>query len=241
MIAIYKREMYSYFTSPIGYAYIAMFCALSNLAFCYFTILAGASSSMTAFFVAELIIMALMTPLLTMKSFSEDRKLKTEQLLLTAPVTLPGFVGAKFLASYSMFGIAFLITCIDYPIMFNYLSDTYLFQYNVVTALGGAFALFLIGATFISIGLLISSLTENQIISAIGTMTALALLMGIVVLNSYINFAPLRAVFRWLSIYSRFTNFASGYFDFASLIYYVSFTVVCLFVTVRVYEKRRWA
>ncbi len=241
MTAIYKREMWSYFVSPIGYAYVAMFCALSGAMFCVFTLLAGADSSVTSYFTAQLIIMALMTPLLTMKSFSEDKKFKTEQLLLTAPVTLPGFVFAKFLSSYSVFGIGFLISAINYPIMFSYLSDAYLYQYNVVTALGGAVALLLIGATFISIGLLISSLTENQVISAIGTMTTLAVLLGIVILNGYINFAPLREVFRWLSIYSRFTNFAAGYFDFASLIYYVSFTAVCLFLTVRVYEKRRWA
>ncbi len=241
MTAIYKREMYSFFTSPIGYAYIAMFCAVSNLAFCMFTLLAGPSSSVTSFFTAELIIMALMTPLLTMKSFSEDKKYKTEQLLLTAPVTLPGFVAAKFLSSYSVFAIGFLISCVNYPIMFNYLSDGYLYQYNVVTALGGAVALLLVGATFIAIGLFISSLTENQVIAATGTLTTLGLLLGIALLNSYINFAPLRAVIRWVSIYTRFSNFSSGYFDFASLLYYVSFTVVCLFLTVRVYEKRRWA
>lgn len=241
MTAIYKREMYSFFTSPIGYAYIAMFCALSNLAFCYFTLLAGADSSVSSFFTSEILIMALMTPLLTMKSFSEERKFGTEQLLLTSPVTLPGFVGAKFLASYSMFAISFLITCLDYPIMFSYLSDSYLFQYNAVTALGGCVALLLIGAAFISIGLFISSLTENQMISAVGTITILAALLGISMLNSYIGFAPLRAVFRWLSIYSRFSGFSAGYFDFASLLYYASFTIVCLFLSVRVFEKRRWA
>ena len=241
MTAIYKREMYSFFTSPIGYAYIAMFCAISNFAFCFFTLLAGTDSRVSAFFTAELIIMALMTPLLTMKSFSEERKLGTEQLLLTSPVTLPGFVGAKFLASYTMFAISFLITCLNYPIMFSYLSDAYLYQYNVVTALGGCVALLLVGATFISVGLLISSLTENQMISAVGTLTILMALLGVSLLNSYIGFAPLRAVLRWLSIYSRFSGFSSGYFDFASLLYYVSFTVVCLFLSVRVYEKRRWA
>ena len=241
MIAIYKREMYSFFTSPIGYAYIAMFCAISNFVFCMFTLLAGVDSSVSSFFTAELLIMALMTPLLTMKSFSEERKLGTEQLLLTSPVSLPGFVGAKFLASYTMFAISFLITCLNYPIMFSYLSDEYLFQYNVTTALGGCVALLLIGAAFISIGLLISSLTENQMISAVGTLTTLACLLGISLLNAYINFAPLRAVIRWLSVYSRFTAFAAGYFDFASLIYYASFSIVCLFLTVRIYEKRRWS
>ncbi|MBE6609445.1 MAG: ABC transporter [Ruminococcaceae bacterium] len=241
MIAIYKRELYSFFTTPIGYVYIAMFWAVSSFAFCVTTLLAGLDSNMGSYFTYELIIIALMTPLLTMRSFADERRLKTEQLLLTAPVSLPGFVGAKFLASYTMFAGTFLISCINLPIMFSYLSDYYLYHYNVVTAMGSCIALLLVGAAFISIGLLISSLTENQMVAAIGTLTASAALLGASLANNYIGFAPLRAVLRWISIYARFTGFSNGYFDVASLIYYISFALVCLFITVRVYEKRRWA
>ena len=241
MTAIYKREMYSFFTTPIGYAYVAMFWAISSFIFCFFTLLAGENSSVSSYFTSELFVMALMTPLLTMKSFSDERRIKTEQLLLTSPVSLPGFVFAKFLASYTMFGATFLVSCIQFPIMFSYLDKGNLFHYNVITAVGGCVALLLVGSTFIAIGLLISSLTENQMVAALGTITVLALLLGISMLNSYIGFAPLREVIRWVSIYSRFSGFSAGYFDVASLIYYASFTLVCLFVTVRVYEKRRWA
>ena len=102
-------------------------------------------------------------------------------------------------------------------------------------------ALLLVGAAFISVGMLISSLTENQMISAIGTITVLAFLLCITVVNQYISFEPVRVFFNWLSIYARFTNFTLGYFDIAALIYYASFAFVCLFVTVRIFEKRRWA
>ncbi len=242
MLAIYKREMYSYFTSPIGYVFVAIFWAVSGIAFGYFTLLAGADANISSYFTSEIFIMMFVTPLLTMKSFSEDRKLKTEQLLLTSPVSLPGFVTAKFLSAYTLFGGSFiLINCINLPIMFSLLSDEPLVLYNAVTALGSCIAVLLVGAAFISIGLLISSLTENQIISALGTLLAIACLLGASLLNSSISFAPLRAVLRWLSIYSRFTAFTKGYFDIASLIYYASFAAVCLFVTVRIYEKRRWA
>lgn len=239
MIAVYKRELRSYFTTPMGYMYIAVFFAISSFVFCYFTFLAGLEASVSSYFTAELIVIALMTPLLTMKTFSEERKLKTEQLLLTSPITLPGFVGAKFFASYTMFAITYLISCIDFPIMFMYLPKQN--AYGAATAVGGCIALMLVGAAFIAIGMLISALTENQMISAVGTLLALLLLLGISFLNSYINFAPLRAFFNWLGIYSRFYNFTLGYFDFSALIYYASFAFVCLFVTVRVYEKRRWA
>ena len=137
MLAIYKREMYSFFTSPIGYVFVALFWAVSGIAFSYFTLLAGAEANMSSYFTAEIFIMMLVTPILTMKSFSEDRKLKTEQLILTSPVSLPGFVTAKFLASYTLLGGTFiLINCINLPIMFAHLSDQPLVLYNSVTALG---------------------------------------------------------------------------------------------------------
>lgn len=241
MIAIYKRELHSFFTTPMGYVYIAMFFAISSFVFCLFTFLAGIDASVSSYFTAELMVVALMTPLLTMKSFSEERKLKTEQLLLTSPITLAGFVGAKFLASYTMFSLTYLVSCINFPIMFSYLSENNNYKYNSATAIGGCIAILLAGATFIAIGMLISALTENQMIAAVGTLAVSAFLLGISLVNSYINFAPIRAFFNWLSIYARFSNFTLGYFDFSSLIYYASFAFVCLFVTVRVYEKRRWA
>ncbi len=241
MTAIYKREIHSFLTTPMGYIYIAVFFAISSFVFCLFTFLAGMDANLSNYYTAELIVIALMTPLLTMKAFSEERKLKTEQLLLTSPITLPGFVCAKFFASYTVFALTFLISCINFPIMFAFLSEKELYRYNAATAVGGCIALLLVGATFIAIGMLISALTENQMIAAVGTLGTSGLLLGISFVNGYINFAPVRAVFNWLSIYARFSNFTKGYFDFSALIYYVSFAFVCLFVTVRVYEKRRWA
>lgn len=225
----------------MGYVYIAMFWAASSFAFCMFTLLAGAESSMTSYFTVQLLIIALMTPLLTMKSFSEERKLKTEQLLLTSPISLPAFVSAKFFASYSMFAITFLVSCLNLPIMFSYLSENNLYHYNGAVAFGSCVALLLVGGAFIALGLLISALTENQMVAAVGTLTASAFLLGASLANSFINFAPLRMALSWISIYSRFSNFSQGYFDIAALIYYASFAFVCLFVTVRIYEKRRWS
>ncbi len=241
MTAIYKREMHSFFTTPMGYIYIAVFFAVSSFVFSMFTFLAGMEADISSYFTVELIVVALMTPLLTMKSFSEEKKLKTEQLLLTSPITLAGFVGAKFLASYTMFSITYITSCVSFPIMFSYLSESNSYQYNAARAFGSCIAILLIGATFIAIGMLLSALTENQMISAVGTLGVLGLLLGITLVNNYIAFAPIRAFFSWLSIYSRFNNFTMGYFDFASLIYYASFAFICLFITVRVYEKRRWA
>ncbi len=241
MFAIYKRELRSFFVSPIGYIYVAVFMSASSLICSYFTLLSGSDSSITSYFTVELFVCALMTPLLTMRSFSEERKQRTEQLLMTSPVTLPGMVLGKFLAYYTVFAAAFLMSCINIPIVLSYLSEADLFVYNSVRALGGCIALFLVGGAFIAIGVFISSLTENQMVSGSVTLLVLAVLLVISLFNSHIGFAPLRTVFSWISVYSRFSNFSAGYFDIAALVYYISIMGVCLFLTVRVYEKRRWA
>ena len=97
------------------------------------------------------------------------------------------------------------------------------------------------GAACIAIGVFVSSLTENQLIAAIGTMLIIAFFVFTTVLNSYIDSYAIRAIFSWISILGRFVNFTYGYFDFSAILYYISLSFVFLFVTVRIYEKRRWS
>ena len=107
MSAIYKREMLSYFTSPIGYIFIAMFMAMSGIIFSFFTFLSNSTATST-YFNFLLFIFIVVIPLLTMKLMSEERKLKTEQILLTAPLSITSIILAKFFAAFTMFGITFI-------------------------------------------------------------------------------------------------------------------------------------
>ena len=99
----------------------------------------------------------------------------------------------------------------------------------------------LIGAAFIAIGLFVSSLTENQLVAAVGTMGILIFLLLVGLLTSYIDVYAVRVVIDWISIYSRFGNFSYGILDPATLVYYFSICFVFMFLTVRIYEKRRWS
>ena len=101
-------------------------------------------------------------------------------------------------------------------------------------------AILLLGGAFIAIGIFISSLTENQLTAIMGTMAVLILTILCSFLNSYIDSYPVRVVLSWISIYSRFANFTKGVFDYAAVAYYASIMFIFLFLTVRVYEKRRW-
>ena len=102
MLAIFKRELRAYFTGVIGYVFLVLYLALAGVIFCY-TTLYSMSSDITPFYTFMMIFSGVMLPLLTMKSFSEEKKMKTEALLLTAPVSIPAMVLGKFLASFVVF------------------------------------------------------------------------------------------------------------------------------------------
>jgi len=234
MFAIYKREMHSYFTTPIGYVFVAVFLAVSG--FCFgLTTLQMQTSDVSAYFQILMFAYVVMIPLLTMKTFAEERRTRTEQLLLTAPVSLSGMVLAKFLAAFTMFLGTLAVTSLYYIPLAQY------GEVNWARVWGSMVAMVLIGMTFVAIGIFVSSLTENQFTAALGTIGILLALLVIGMLNSLIDTYAVRAVLDWVSIYSRYANFTYGIFDFGAVVYYISITVVFLFLSVRVFEKRRWA
>ncbi|MBQ7325412.1 MAG: ABC transporter permease [Clostridia bacterium] len=234
MLAIYKRELRSYFVSPIGYIFVAIFLIASGLLFSYCTLHAGANSSTATYFSLLMYVFIIVLPLLTMKLFADEKKMRTEALLLTSPVSLMGMVAAKFLAAYTVFATTFLISCLDFLVLYQYGTP------NSAILFGSSLAILLAGAACIAIGVFISSLTENQLIAALGTMAIIVFFVLTSLLNGYIDSAFIRSIINWVSIMERFTNFTSGIFDFNAIVYYLSLSFVFLFLTVRVYDKRRW-
>ena len=233
MFAIYKRELSAYFSTPIGYVFCAVFLALSGAVFSY-TTLFSMKADVTTYFSYMVILMLVLVPLLTMKLFSEERKQKTEQLLLTAPVSLTAMVSGKFLAAYTLFAGCTLLSFASFFILYLYA--------DVKTAVlfGNLVAMLLLGMTFVAIGLFVSALTENQLAAAIGTVAILLVLMFVSLLNSVIPVYWIRFVLSSISVFARFQTFTQGVFDFAALFYYLTITAVFLFLTVRVFDKRRW-
>lgn len=234
MLAIYKREMRSYFTGVIGYVFLVIFLAVAGVAFAY-TTLFSMSSNLSSYYTVMLLFSAIVLPILTMKSFSEEKKTKTEQLLLTAPVSIISVVAGKFLASYTMFAGALIFTALYAVILIPYGA------LSVAVIIGNVAALLLVGMVFISIGLFVSSLTENQLAAAVGTIAIILVLLGIGLLSTLLPSSYwLRFVLDALSVFNRFQNFTNGYFDIASLVYYLSVSCVFLYFTVRVYDRRRY-
>ena len=235
MLAIFKREMRSYFTTVIGYAFLVIYLAVGAAIFA-FTTLYSMSADVTSYYLYMMIFSAVVLPLLTMKSFSEERKIKTEQLTLTAPVSLISMVLGKFLASMSVFFGALTVSSLSFLFLYPYASV------KTAVLLGNYVALLLVGMTFISIGLFVSSLTENQLSAAVGTIAIILAFLAVGVINVLLPSSYfLRYIFDFLSIFTRFQAFTNGYFDLSSVVYYLSISAMFLYLTVRVYDRRRHA
>ena len=234
MLAIFKRELRSYFVGVLGYVFLVIYLTVAGILFSYTTMF-SMSSDVTNYFTLMLVFSAVVLPLLTMKSFSEERKTKTEQLILTAPVSLPSMVFGKFFASYTVFAAATVLTSFYFLFLIPYT------QLKFAVLFGNLIALLLVGMVFISIGLFVSALTENQLSAAIGTIAIILGFLGVGLINALIPTSyAIRYVFDALSIFSRFQSFVNGYFEFASIIYYLSVSGIFLWLTVRVYDRRRF-
>ena len=246
MFAIFKKELRSYFLNAIGYVYLGVFLSVSALLCCYTTLGSGTYDTANYFSFISLIFIILI-PLLTMRLFAEEKKLRTEQLLLTSPVSIAGMIFGKFLAAFTLFTIGIILSLINFiPLCIfaqaDGVNDAYASSVGPVASMifSNTLGLLLIGAAFIAIGMFISSLTENQLAAAIITVAIIATMLLLNIVNGYIENYVIRFIISWVCFMSRFAPFQSGIFDPSALLYFVSVAGVFLFLTARVYDKRRW-
>ena len=238
MGAVFKREMGAYFSSAIGYVFLGIYLFLSGYLFVMSTFFSG-SLDMVSLFSTIQIFLLILVPLLTMKMWSEEKKLKTDQALLTAPVSLLQITLGKYFAAFAVFGIA-VSSSILYTIILSFFG-----KLELLVIIGNIFGLLLLGGAMIAIGMFISNLTENQVVAAVGTIGVLIILqlVGSIPLDSigitWIKNA-LTSFFTAISIYSRFQGFSQGLFNYADAIYYLSVIAIFVFLTVRFLEIRRW-
>ncbi len=233
MKAIFKKEMKSYFASPLGYVFIAVFLLVSALFFFINNLVYGVGD-ISYVFSNIILLLVLLVPVLTMRSFAEEKNKKTDQLLLTSPIKVSSIVVGKLLAALSVFGIALAITVV-YPLILSLYTDM-----AWSTIIGNYIGFFLMGASFIAIGIFISSLTENLLISAISSFGALFVVYLMDWISSSVSNAVVATVANAISITARFTDFAMGIINVEHVIYFVSVVAIFVILTVAQIEKRRW-
>ena len=234
MSAIFKRELSSYFNSAVGYVVLAIFWFFSGLSFYTYCLLYN-TSSMSMFFSAMFVMILLIIPLITMRTFSEERRRKTDQALVTAPVNLFEIVFGKFLSAFVLYALcnlifilyAIILSCftpIDWAVFFS-------------TFLG----VLLLGAAVIAIGMFISSLTESQMIAAAISIGVAILINRLGDLAEFINTEWVTNLINKISFDKHFSNFLTGIISLPSIVYFLSVTAIFLFLCARVFEKRRWS
>ena len=241
---VFKKELQSYFSSPIAYIIITVFLTLAGFFF-YTNILnfnirnMGGGITLTEgvwlyFFQDIRFIFLLVIPLLTMRLFAEEVKLGTIELLFTYPIRDIEILTGKFLASLSLLLFILLLT-LSYPISLA----TIWSPVGSGSLLAGYLGLFLLGTSFIACGIFISSLTENQIVAAIGTLGVL-ILFWFLTWNEAIAEPGFMKILLRLSLFDRTYNFFRGVIDTKDVIFFIVFILFFLFLTLQSLNSRRW-
>ena len=233
MKAIFKRDFESYFNSPIGYCFVAMILAVTGFFFYQYNCV-GRAISLNSVFYDSVIVFIFVVPLLSVKMLCEDRKTKTDQILMTAPVTTSEIVLGKYFAALGVYGVSLLSTLIYVIVLALFGKPAY---GEIITVYIG-FAL--LGAAFISVGLFISSLTDNQFLGVLFSFITLFVMMMLSSLLSFIPIPFLKAVVGWFAISEKFSPFANCLLALDSIVYYISFSAVFIVLTIFSVEKRRW-
>ena len=232
MTAIWKRDVHSFFHSPLGFVYLAAFFAIMNLYF-FATCVMSQSSDLSAVFANMLVVLMFLMPLMTMRLFSEEYRQGTDRLLLTAPVSVWEIVLAKFLSAMTVIAAAMVGTI-------PWLIVIVIFGTPAWPSIIGTYvALLCASAVFAAIGAFLSALTESQLIAAV---LSFAAFLGIYILDMLqysLDSELLTTLFNWLSIYSRYSTFTSGIFSLGNLVYFLTLTALFLYFTVRAVERRR--
>lgn len=287
MLAVYEKELKSYFHSMMAYLFLALFWAAGGVYFTVYCLSAGMMDFGQHVLSSITILFIVIVPILTMRLMADEKKQKTDQLFLTAPIRVSSVIIGKYLAVLTLFGIG-LLGIFGYSVILSFFGDM-VWRTNVTAFIG----FFLMGACFLAIGTFISCCTESQAASAA---ISFGVVLGCFLLPGIVSLSPGRARYTfliagcavmllgvffyhethsiaiggaaggvgiialvaawflkpslfdnglskmvsWISILDRYDNFINGIFDGSSIIYYLSFIGVFLYLSIQVIEKKRW-
>ncbi|MBE7063500.1 MAG: ABC transporter permease subunit [Clostridia bacterium] len=234
MKAIFYREIKAYFSTPVGYIFIGMFLAVSGYFFAASNLLPKLPDLGSV--LSNMLMMFLfLIPVLTMRLLSEEKNSRTDQLLLTAPVSVRDIVLGKFFAATAIYLLTLGITLLYLLVIGIHGAPSY----------GKIFCNYLgfvlIGFAFISVGLFISSLTQNQASAAIATFASLLFLYAVEWVRGSVQSKLILAIIDCLSITKWYNEFELGVLSVPAVIYYISFTAVFLLCTIHAVDRRRWS
>ncbi len=234
MRTIFKREFLAYFRTPVGYVFLGVFTALAGVLF-YLNNLVTLSGELLIYLSQLTLLIMLLTPVLTMRLLCEERQRRTDQLLLTSPVSLTRIITGKYLAAAAVLLIGILLTNVCTLVMGMY-GTVYAGEWFV-----GYLGLTLQGLAFLALDMLVTVFTKNQISATVAAFAANFLLWVLDMLTGQAGLAALAGALNFVSLYKRYEPFILGQFSFASTLYFITFILLCITATVRVMDARRFA
>ena len=225
MLAVIKKELKYYFCTPIGYIFIGIFLIAFSISF-YLTVLTYGNVNFEYIFYSTptIFVLAFLVPLLTMRSFSEERKNGTEQLLLTSPLSITKIVLGKFISAMLVTIITSIFTLMYFGIL------CYFGMPHISTAITAIIGFILFMMTYVAFGIFASSITENQIIAGI---ISIAFFVITWVLPSF------NANLESISFINMLYGYTLGTIDIANTVTFISFTIVCILLTIIVMQRRK--
>ena len=223
MLAIIKKEFKSYFCSPVGYVFIGLFLIMFSIFF-YIDVFQYQSTNFEYIFYSGATILTFIVPILTMRTIAEERKTGTEQLLLTSPLSITKMVLGKFIAATLIVVITEICTFLYFGIL------SYFGTPHITTVLVTLFGFLLLAMSYISFGIFASSITENQIIAGVIT-------IGFFILTWFLP--QFSSIFDSFSLINMFSKFPTGQIDIADTVTFITFTIMCLLLTVIFMQRRK--
>lgn len=223
MFAVIKKEFKSYFYSPVGYVFIGLFLIMFSIFF-YVDVFKYQSTNFEYIFYSGATILTFIVPILTMRAIAEERKTGTEQLLLTSPLSITKVVLGKFIAATLIVVITEICTFLYFGIL------CYFGTPHITTALVTLLGFLLLAMSYISFGILASSITENQIIAGVIT-------IGFFILTWFLP--QFSSIFTNFSLINMFSKFPKGQIDIADTVTFVTFTISCILLTIIVMQRRK--
>lgn len=233
MMAIFKREIYTYFTSITGYIFLAVMYLFGGMFFLLTCLVVG-NGDISGVFANMLMIVLFIVPILTMRLLSEEYKQKTDQLLFTAPISTWSIAMGKYLSALTIYFIGIMIIPIYAVIVSFYVRPDW------AVVLGSFVGLFLMGAALIAIGLYASSKAENQVVAAV---SSYVVSVFILLMDGIANFFKGNVVYDILneiSFSQHFKNFTLGIFSVTDLMFFLSIILLFIFNTADTMEEKRW-
>lgn len=233
MKAILDKEQRGYFRSPIGYIFTGVFFALCAMFFVSGTLYYQSADLKSVFSNVNILYLFLVS-MLTMGLFAPERSRKTDQLLLTAPVSVTQIVLGKFFAALSVFGITLVLSLI-FPIIISVFGNP-----SISEIIGAYIGFILLWGTFIAIGMFISALTESQMIAAVVSFGVLLLVYFMGWFASNISNEFMQKLLKWLSIMDRYEDFQNGILKLENIVYYLSIIGIFVILTIQVIRRRQY-